>query len=131
MPLWATCCLLCLLRGAVWVAHLLERSAISGADVSWEPFNRVPSGLMASTRALECGGQAKLGSHQGQRMTIVCIGEFSFGQLGYSALLWIVEMPVWTGQSARNKLTLVGSIDKTAGVKLQRWADGLRVEIRD
>ena len=42
LPDWCcslTCCLLCLLRGAVWVAHLLERSAISGADVSWEPFN--------------------------------------------------------------------------------------------
>ena len=42
LPDWCcslTCCLLCLLRGAVWVAHLLERSPISGADVSWEPFN--------------------------------------------------------------------------------------------
>ena len=25
-------------EGLFWVAHLLERSAISGADVSWEPF---------------------------------------------------------------------------------------------
>ena len=79
---FSTQCLLCLLRG-LFGAHLLERAAISGADVSSQPFNReVPSGLMAWTRAQECGGQTtNIWGLSGNNLnpsknTIICCPDF-------------------------------------------------------
>ena len=111
-------------EGLFWVAHLLERSAISGADVSWEPFNWVvPSGLMAWTRALECGGQGGMDdcvvwafpanidtphllendNRPWSRCVLRSFHARTF-QVAKWFQLWIVKMPAWTQDNLREQM---------------------------